>query len=206
MFSRIESGYEDEQQKQIQIHHSQSIDDIRTIVDQEFNWKLNRSFELHYALWRGMLSRMDSPRQTYWYVHVSPERFDRLIDQVLARLYNEQEKFFDKQDTRTDWISTQKWSYSSAMLFAATLITTVGYGNITPKSVLGKIITCLYAMFGIPIMIIYLTHTGNSLAFLFVNYYSLLHRKICSCSRLQVKLSELIDLFRARSSLSVLVE
>jgi hypothetical protein len=136
---------------------------------------LNISFELRYALWRGILSRLDGHDHTGWRVQVSQERFDRLIDNELARMQAEQEKFSDKHELQTDAAAyNQKWTLSTAMLYSATIITTVGYGNITPKSILGKLITCLYAMIGIPIMIMYLTSTGDLLAYLFIKYYTVI--------------------------------
>ena len=131
-----------------------------------------------------MLSRLDGNDHTGWRIEISPERFDQLIDYELARMQSEEEKFFDKHDLRSDAAYNQKWTYSNAMLYSATVITTVGYGNLTPKSMLGKLITCLYAMIGIPIMIMYLTNTGDLLAFLFIKYYSMIknfinrHRQI----------------------------
>lgn len=89
-----------------------------------------------------------------------------------------EEKFTDKHDTRSNAAYNQKWSYSTAMLYSATVITTVGYGNITPKSMLGKLMTCLYAIIGIPIMIMYLTTTGDLLAFCFIKHYSMVRKCI----------------------------
>lgn len=172
IFYGIESNYEPRRNQQIKIKHSDGIENIRRITNKEFNWMLNISFELRYALWRGMLSRLDSYDRTGWRVQVTPERFDRLIDQELARMQAEEEKFIDKHDTRSNAVYNQKWTYSTAILYSATVITTVGYGNIAPKSVEGKVLTCLYATIGIPIMIMYLTITGDLLAFCFVKYYS----------------------------------
>lgn len=155
------------------MEHTRGIQNIRHIATEEFNWVLNATFELRYALWRGMMSRQDGHDNIGWRVHVRNDKFDKLIDDELARMQSEQEKLSDKHDTRNDVSYNQKWTFSTAMLYSATVITTVGYGNIAPKSILGKIMTCLYAMFGIPIMIMCLTNTGDLLAFLFIKYYSL---------------------------------
>lgn len=172
LFYGIESNYEPRRNQQIKSKHIDGIRNIRRITNEEFNWMLNISFELRYALWRGILSRLDGYDRTGWRVHVSAERFDRLIEQELARMQAQEEKFLDKHDARSNAVYNQKWTYSTAMLYSATVITTVGYGNITPKSMVGKLLTCLYATIGIPIMIMYLTITGDLLAFCFVKYYS----------------------------------
>jgi len=177
IFYAIESKYELHKNEKMKMEHTIGIHNIRLIATDEFNWVLNASFELRYGLWRGMMSRQDGKDNTGWRVGVGDERFDerldKLIDDELARMQSRQEKLSDKHDTRTDVSYNQKWTFSTAMLYSATVITTVGYGNIAPKSVLGKLMTCLYAMFGIPIMIMCLTNTGDLLAFLFIKYYSL---------------------------------
>ena len=172
IFYAIESKYESRKNEQIKLEHSRGIRNIRQIATDEFNLMLNASFELRYAFWRGMISRHDGHDSTGWRVHVDRERFDRLVDDELARMQAEQEKLADKHDSRNDVSYNQKWTFSTAMLYSATVITTVGYGNIAPKSVLGKVATCVYAMFGIPIMIMCLTNTGDLLAFFFIKYYS----------------------------------
>jgi hypothetical protein len=173
IFYAIESKYELRKNEKIKMEHTIGIHNIRIIATNQFNLMLNASFELHYALWRGMMSRQDGNDNSGWRVDVNNVTFDKLIDDELARMQSRQEKLSDKHDTRTDVSYNQKWTFSTAMLYSATVITTVGYGNIAPKSVLGKLMTCLYAMFGIPIMIICLTNTGDLLAFLFTKYYFL---------------------------------
>ncbi|KAH7960855.1 hypothetical protein HPB49_024014 [Dermacentor silvarum] len=51
------------------------------------------------------------------------------------------------------------------------------YGNIAPKTNWGKIVTILYAIVGIPLMLLYLTNIGDILAKAFKYVY----RRLCSC-------------------------
>ena len=64
------------------------------------------------------------------------------------------------------------WNFPNAILYAATVITTIGYGNITPKSSIGKIFTIFYALIGIPLMFMCLANTGDLLAEIFIICYS----------------------------------
>ena len=38
------------------------------------------------------------------------------------------------------------WNYKNAFFFAATIVTTVGYGNVYPITIAGKVFTVLYAI------------------------------------------------------------
>ncbi|UYV71599.1 KCNK18 [Cordylochernes scorpioides] len=70
------------------------------------------------------------------------------------------------------------WSLCGAFFYSLTIITTVGYGNVAPKTQWGKVITILYAILGIPLMLLYLTSMGNLLARWFRSIYAWL-----SCRR-----------------------
>ena len=54
----------------------------------------------------------------------------------------------------------------------------LGYGNLTPRTVLGKAMTIVYALFGIPLMFIYMANIGAILATSFKYIYS----KLCRCT------------------------
>ena len=45
------------------------------------------------------------------------------------------------------------WTYLEAVYFSTVTLTTVGYGDITPKTDLGRIVTIFYAIFGIGIVL-----------------------------------------------------
>ncbi|XP_057685100.1 potassium channel subfamily K member 6-like [Corythoichthys intestinalis] len=49
------------------------------------------------------------------------------------------------------------WDLTSAMFFANTLVTTVGYGHTTPLSTAGKIFSIVYALLGVPFTMLVLT-------------------------------------------------
>ncbi|KAM7376019.1 hypothetical protein PAMP_005771 [Pampus punctatissimus] len=60
------------------------------------------------------------------------------------------------------------WDWGSAFFFAGTVITTIGYGNIAPSTVGGKIFCILYAIFGIPLFGFLLAGIGDQLGTIFV--------------------------------------
>ncbi|XP_070807593.1 potassium channel subfamily K member 7 [Pituophis catenifer annectens] len=47
------------------------------------------------------------------------------------------------------------WEFTSALFFAASALTTTGYGNLVPLSDWGKIISILYCFVGIPVTILF---------------------------------------------------
>ena len=68
------------------------------------------------------------------------------------------------------------WTYSSSLMFSLAIFTTIGYGNLAPKTVIGKVVTILYALLGIPLMFIYMANIGSILAKSFKYLYSKLCR------------------------------
>ncbi|KAJ8044532.1 Potassium channel subfamily K member 4 [Holothuria leucospilota] len=64
-------------------------------------------------------------------------------------------------DTNAEEI-TSTWTMTRAFIFSLTIITTIGYGNIVPRTSLGRLFCVLYAMIGIPLMGFTLTVFGKS--------------------------------------------
>lgn len=56
------------------------------------------------------------------------------------------------------------WNYARAMFFSATVITTIGYGNIAPVTTRGRIFCIVYAIFGIPLTLIAVADMGKLFA------------------------------------------
>ncbi|CRK98167.1 CLUMA_CG011533, isoform A [Clunio marinus] len=70
------------------------------------------------------------------------------------------------------------WSFARAFLYSLTVLTTIGYGTIAPRTTLGRVVTLAYALFGIPLTLIYLSSTGGVLARLARRVFS---RALCCC-------------------------
>ncbi|KAG6448429.1 hypothetical protein O3G_MSEX005475 [Manduca sexta] len=73
--------------------------------------------------------------------------------------------------------SSRQWSFSSAFLYSLTVITTIGYGHLSPRTNWGKVITIFYALLGMPLFLLYLSNVGELLARWFKCIYAL----ICLC-------------------------
>ncbi|KAK4878871.1 hypothetical protein RN001_011377 [Aquatica leii] len=78
----------------------------------------------------------------------------------------------------TDIIENNKsWSFPGAFLYSLTVITTIGYGNVVPRTRLGKIITIIYAIIGMPLFLLYLSNIGDIMA----RSFKWIYAKLCLC-------------------------
>ncbi|KOC59883.1 TWiK family of potassium channels protein 18 [Habropoda laboriosa] len=55
----------------------------------------------------------------------------------------------------------RSWSFLNAVVYCLTVITTIGYGHISPSTNTGRAITIVYAIFGIPMFLIILADFGK---------------------------------------------
>ncbi|KAG7225217.1 hypothetical protein INR49_014776 [Caranx melampygus] len=53
------------------------------------------------------------------------------------------------------------WKFTSSAVFAATVVTTIGYGNISPSTTAGQIFCVFFAVFGIPLNMVVLNRVGK---------------------------------------------
>lgn len=60
----------------------------------------------------------------------------------------------------TSPIQLAKWNHVQAIFFASTIITTIGYGNIVPETLAGRIFCIVYAVLGIPLCVTVIADLG----------------------------------------------
>ncbi|XP_044262602.1 potassium channel subfamily K member 9 isoform X1 [Tribolium madens] len=73
------------------------------------------------------------------------------------------------------------WTFPAALMFALSVITMIGYGNLVPRTGWGKFATVVYAVFGIPLFVLYFLNVGEILAGCFKWIYTKLYE--CSTRR-----------------------
>ncbi|CAF0991018.1 unnamed protein product [Rotaria sordida] len=66
----------------------------------------------------------------------------------------------------------RQWSYANSLLFSITVITTIGYGNITPTTWEGQLCCICYATIGIPIFLLCLANISGVLGEMFRFLYA----------------------------------
>ncbi|XP_050055007.1 uncharacterized protein LOC114130344 [Aphis gossypii] len=74
--------------------------------------------------------------------------------------------------------STFEWNIATSFLYCLSILTTIGYGNITPKTAIGKMVTMVYALIGIPLMLVYLSSIGGLLAWCARGIFT---KSLCCC-------------------------
>ncbi|KAF4798731.1 Potassium channel subfamily K member 17 [Turdus rufiventris] len=57
--------------------------------------------------------------------------------------------------------SLGRWDYSGSFFFSISAVTTIGYGNLSPSTVAGRIFCIVFALFGIPLNLFLLNEIGQ---------------------------------------------
>ncbi|KAL3060398.1 hypothetical protein OYC64_014869 [Pagothenia borchgrevinki] len=53
------------------------------------------------------------------------------------------------------------WDWGNSVIFAATIVTTIGYGNVAPKTQGGRVFCILYGLCGIPLCLVWISQLGS---------------------------------------------
>ncbi|CAF1062985.1 unnamed protein product [Rotaria sordida] len=97
------------------------------------------------------------------------------LEQFEATVKRQVEKGFDGRTTNSE----HDWNFFGAVLYAVTLVSTIGYGHITTKTTQGKIATILYSAFGVPLMMLFVANIGSTMAKLFAFVFSRITMIFC---------------------------
>ncbi|KAM3612594.1 uncharacterized protein V6R79_010768 [Siganus canaliculatus] len=81
--------------------------------------------------------------------------FDRLVKVVVSAV----ESGLDVNSLSDDF--TSRWDWVSALFFCGTIITTIGFGNLSPRTSYGQLFCVCYALVGIPMFGILLAGVGD---------------------------------------------
>uniref|UniRef100_A0A8C5MI72 Potassium two pore domain channel subfamily K member 5 n=1 Tax=Leptobrachium leishanense TaxID=445787 RepID=A0A8C5MI72_9ANUR len=63
--------------------------------------------------------------------------------------------------TLTGNYTFNNWNWPNAVIFSATVITTIGYGNIAPKTPAGRLFCIFYGLFGVPLCLTWISALGK---------------------------------------------
>ncbi|KAJ2943035.1 hypothetical protein O0L34_g15228 [Tuta absoluta] len=130
-----------------------------------------------------MDTERDSTAQTLWLTFLNANRVGNTTQEIKSSidevLHSYQRKVVDAVNHH-GWdgsSSNLQWSFSSAFLYSLTVITTIGYGHLSPRTNWGKVVTVFYSLLGMPLFLLYLTNVGELLA----RWCKWLYALICLC-------------------------
>ncbi|XP_019373939.1 PREDICTED: potassium channel subfamily K member 16-like [Gavialis gangeticus] len=63
-------------------------------------------------------------------------------------------------------VEQSNWDFSSSFFFVGTVVSTIGYGKLCPKTAGGQLFCVFFALFGIPLNIVFLHRVGKILSLL----------------------------------------
>ncbi|CAK6964599.1 potassium channel subfamily K member 10 [Scomber scombrus] len=86
---------------------------------------------------------------------VSEHEFHKLVKSVMSAV----ESGLDVSSLSTNF--TSRWDMASAFFFCGTIITTIGFGNLSPRTWSGQLFCVCYALVGIPMFGILLAGVGD---------------------------------------------
>ncbi|XP_031787017.1 uncharacterized protein LOC100123552 isoform X5 [Nasonia vitripennis] len=113
------------------------------------------------------------------------------------KLMDFEEQLHAAHEAGVQTYSGQKsWTFLNSMVYCLTVITTIGYGHISPSTTTGRALTIVYAIFGIPMFLIVLADFGKlftrGIKFLWAFVRRLYYTGSCRKVRRTVQMQEMM--------------
>ncbi|XP_055639953.1 TWiK family of potassium channels protein 7 [Toxorhynchites rutilus septentrionalis] len=119
------------------------------------------------------------------WTRLASSEINRFQEQIINRLSEEMAIQLDNMSPAINaavlpppTMHDYEWTFSKSFFYSLTVLSTIGYGSIAPRTMLGRIVTLAYALLGIPLTLIYLSSTGGMLAKVARGVFS---RALCCC-------------------------
>ncbi|TKR77316.1 hypothetical protein L596_018313 [Steinernema carpocapsae] len=129
-----------------------------------------------------LVSRNETRREIY--ADVAQDHLNNMSDQLFVAF----EKFFLTSNEVKSNDIVEFWTLSTAIFFAVTVVTTIGYGNPVPITKTGRIICVLFALLGIPLTLVTIADLGKFLSENLIWFYGkYLRLKQCIFERNRIR-------------------
>ncbi|KAM9016191.1 potassium channel subfamily K member 17 isoform 2-T2 [Ara ararauna] len=122
----------------------------------------------YVGLGAGVLQTLERPAEARAAQHLLRQRWELLANHTclqgpaLQRLIEGIVQAYKSGITlQGNTTSLGRWDFSGSFFFSISAITTIGYGNLSPSTVAGRIFCILFALFGIPLNLVLLNEIGQ---------------------------------------------
>lgn len=135
---------------------AQNLIDFKKDLKENFCQDLNRLFQEYQAEQNELnLNLDDLIRERTINNDKSISEIKKIIAEVAV---NDRDTSSDRNDKNK--FKHAKWDMRTSIYFMGSLLTTIGYGDVRPYTIIGKLFTMFYVILGIPLTLILLTDLG----------------------------------------------
>ncbi|KAI1731692.1 ion channel domain-containing protein [Ditylenchus destructor] len=107
-------------------------------------------------------------------LHLIEDYKEKMLEELWEVVNNEATTKEGAEHLTNDHLDNDySWTMTTATFFTTTLLTTIGYGNLVPVTVSGRMFCIFYALFGVPLILITVADIGKFLSENIIWLYSM---------------------------------